>query len=204
MVLEASPPDQELQEYVSPEGASVIGVRSILITSSQQMLKARGHFERYVEALPELHREQVLQLMGPTWVPIRVAAAHYQAWEGLGLSDHEIEDLASGVSNRLSDTFLATVMRSSRNVGATPWILLNHFGRVWSRVFQGGYVNLHLRGPKEVALEARGLPMFDGRAFPIAYRRVISTGLGLFARRLFVRPLPIKQRHAHAVLVSWV
>jgi hypothetical protein len=204
VTLEDSRPT-DLVEYVSPEGESVVGVRSILLTSSLQMMKQRGHFERYLEVVSPAHRDQILYTLAPTWVPIRVAEAHYQAWEALDLPDAEIEQLASGVSNRIRDTFLGVVIRSSRGMGATPWVLLNYASRLWCRVFQGGCVRLTQRGPKEVLLESSGLTMFDGRAFPIAYRTVIASGLGLFARTLYVRVQPpSKKRQSIALLISWV
>jgi hypothetical protein len=83
-------------------------------------------------------------------------------------------------------------------------VLLNYYARLWARVFQGGRISLTQRGPKEVLLEAHGLPMFDGRAFPIAYRCVIATGLGLFARKLYVRQQPAPKAQSSVVLVSWV
>jgi hypothetical protein len=190
--------------YQSPEGASVVAVRSILLSSSLHMLRERGHFERYLEVVSPVYRDQIVLTLAPTWLPIRAAEAHYRAWEALGLADSEIEALASGVSGKLTDTFLATVVRSSRGVGATPWLLLNHAARAWSRVFQGGSVTLTTRGPKEVLLEARGLTMFDGHAFPLAYRRVITSALGLFARRVYGRYLAQKEPHSSALLLSWV
>ena len=193
-----------VHEYVSPEGESVVGVRSILLTSSLQMMKQRGHFERYLEVVSPAYRDQIVYAVAPSWVPIRVAEAHYQAWEALELSEGEIEQLASGVSHRIRDTFLGVVIRSSRGVGATPWVLLNYASRLWSRVFQGGSVRLTQRGPKEVLLEASGLTMFDGRAFPIAYRTVVASGLGLFARTLYARAQPTKKRQSITLLISWV
>ena len=120
------------------------------------------------------------------------------------LPDAEIEVMASGVSSRLRDTFLAVIMRSSRNVGASPWVLLNQAGRFWARIFQGGTVRLNRRGPKDALLEASGLTMFDGRAFPMAYRALIGAGLGLFARTIVLRPGGTHKPHSHGVLISWV
>jgi hypothetical protein len=133
-----------------------------------------------------------------------VAEAHYQAWESLDLPDAEVEAIAAGVAARLRETFLAMLVRGSRTVGATPWVLLNQAGRFWARIFQGGSVRLSQRGPKDALLEASGLTMFDGRAFPIAYRGVVRAGVSLFARTLLLRPMPSKKPHSHSVLISWV
>ena len=49
---------------------------------------------------------------------------HYGACDAMGLSDAKLEGMGQAVSKCIMDTFLGTMLRSGRSVGAapSPWI----------------------------------------------------------------------------------
>ncbi len=162
-------------------------LRGTLIVSSQLALRKRGHFEAYARALPSEVRDQVLEAMGPTWVPVDVAMAHYRTCEGLGLMAEEVKALGASVADSIQGTFLQSVVRTIRD-GATPLVLLGKFDRLFERTFQGGGgVVVLLTGPKDARVTLRGLPMSEIPCFRDAYVGVFEAGIGIFARRAHAR-----------------
>ena len=151
-------------------------VRSTLIQSSINSLRDAGHFDRYVELLDPAHREAVLHTLAPTWLPLEVGLAHYGACDALKLDSFQLRDIGERVGDRIQGTFLKTLTRGVRAVGITPWTLLNHFDRLWSRLFQGGSVELTRKGPKDVTIEIRGavIPRFE--YFRVGFCGVVRNG----------------------------
>jgi hypothetical protein len=147
-------------------------VRSTLIQSSINSLKVAGHFDRYVQLLDPLHREVVLNTLAPTWLPLEAGMAHYGACDALNLDARQMRDVAERVGDRIQGTFLKALTRGARAAGITPWTLLNHFDRIWGRLFQGGSVEVTREGPKDVTIDMRSavIPRFE-------YVRVGFTGL---------------------------
>lgn len=47
-------------------------IRSTLIVSAIQTLRARGYYDRYVTELGADHREKILALIAGAWLPIEV------------------------------------------------------------------------------------------------------------------------------------
>jgi hypothetical protein len=195
---------QVLLDFTSPDGKTVTHVRSTLLQSSVQTLKDNGFFDRYQAALSPRYRDEILLTLAPTWHPIEVAMAHYEAWEALGFSLDELRAISESVSTRIMGTFVATMVRSSRNAGATPWFPLSQYDKLWRRLFMGGSVRITERGPKDAMVESHGLAMFEGRCFPISYQGVVRTAMLLFAKNVFARTLPCKQRGSHVAAYSWV
>jgi hypothetical protein len=151
-------------------------VRSTLLQSSISSLKDAGHFDRYAELLDPAHRELVLHTLAPTWLPIAAGVAHYGACEALKLDAAQLRDIGERVGDRIQGTFFKTLTRGVRAAGITPWTLLNHFDRLWGRLFQGGSVELTRKGPKDVTIEIRSaiIPQFE--YFRVGFSGVVRAG----------------------------
>ena len=195
---------ETLLDHTSKFGPKVSYVRSTLLSSSIETLKTLGYYERYLELLPEEHHDTILLTLAPTWHPIGLAMAHYHACDELGLAEDELRHIGESVSGRIMGTFLGTVMRSSRNAGASPWIALKKYDKLWDRLMQGGGVRVYEEGPKDAIVETHGLPLLEHRYFMVAYAGVIKGATGMFAKTVHVNPRRPPDRHAARTSVSWV
>lgn len=158
-------------------------VRSTLIQSSLNALRTHGHFARYEALLNIGYRERVLGSLGPEWLPLAAAEAHYDACDRLALTQEEILRIGEDVGDRIQGTFLGTLVRKARLVGLTPWLLLGQFERLWERLMTGGGVALYKTAPKDARVEIYGLPLARFAYFRAAFCGVISTGIRLGAGR---------------------
>ena len=162
-------------------------VRRTLISSSVSTLRERGHFDAYVRNLPEAHHEAVLRTMTPSWIDISHAVAHYGAADALNLGTDELQAIGSTVGDRIQSTFLGTLARRARDVGAAPWLVLNNFQRLWERLMQGGATGVDKVGPKDVIIRIEGLPLSRYTYFRYGFVGVFQVGAGLLSRMCVVR-----------------
>jgi hypothetical protein len=152
-------------------------VRSTLLQSSISSLKDAGHFNRYVELLDPAHREAALRTLAPMWLPLAVGVAHYGACDALHLDEDQLHDIGERVGDRIQGTFLKSLLtRGARAAGITPWTLLNHFDRLWGRLFQGGSVEITRKGPKDVTIEICGAAVPRFEYFRLGFSGVIRNG----------------------------
>lgn len=199
-----------LLEFHSPTGPQVTSVRSTLVQSSVQTLRTNGLFDRYVALLPKEYHEPILLTLAPTWLPAEVAVAHYRCCDQLNIEDEALRLIGETVANQIMGTFLGTVARSSRNVGASPLLVVRTYDRLWARLFLGGGVTIHELGPKDIAIETYGVPMYDLHYFRVAHLGVLRGTLGMFAKNIqgrmeypFRHPSEPRQP-ALRTLISWV
>jgi hypothetical protein len=196
-----------LLDHSSANGPIMRNVRGSLIASSLQTLRELGYYERYLARLPERYREPVLFGLASSWLPLEVAEAHYQACDDLELDDSEIIALGEAVSKRIMGTFLGTILRSGRSVGAspTPWLVLGQYHRVCERILDGGKFMVTELGPKDAVVLTRGLPLFRSRYFRTATLGMFRGGVGVFSKSCFARELADRStRDSLAVSLRWV
>jgi hypothetical protein len=198
-----TPPPEDRVVSKPPQG-KVRSVRSSLIQSSLQTLRSRGYFERYVRNLPREHHEIILNTLEPTWIPVEAALAHYQACEALELGEQEQLEMGTAVGERLQGTFLTTLARTSKNLGATPWIILMNLDRLWDRTFQGGGCYCYKLAPKDARCELLELPLASVPYFCNAYRGVFLVAMNIFAQRAFCSVLAARSGPEQICFkVSW-
>lgn len=191
--------------YTSPEGPEVTHVRSTLLSSSVKVLRERGLFDRYVELLPEEHYEAAVLTLAPVWLPIEVGMAHYQACDQLGLDDEALGEIGEVVAGRIMGTFLGHLVRSTRSLGASPWMALERYSMLWGRLMRGGRCEVVRLGPKDAQVTSAGMPTFRTRYFRSAYLGVVKGACGMFAKRVFVKTGTALQLSDHMrIEVSWV
>lgn len=190
-------------DWTSPEGPAVTHIRGTMILSSLTTLRERGLFERYLKNLdPALH-DAIVYDVSTSWRPIEHGVAHYAACDALGLSDEELHEIGEAVSERVMGTFLGTLVRRSRDIGGTPWIVVRSYPTLWSRIWRGGSVRVIQEGPKDAILIGHGCPCGRLRYFDTAYRGVVKGAIGLFARTVYTRTLP-RRGDELIVGVRWV
>lgn len=164
--------------------------RSTWIVSSQNTLRERGHYDRYVELLPPELRETITMTIVGAWLPIEHAVAHYTACDRLELSAADRVELGRAVTKHLDQTLLSTAARLATSAGATVWTPLGQIRRLWERMFVGGGMAVYKLGPKETRIEVHGCALA-----PIAYFRTglqgVLQGIGeRFCQKLYVSEIP--------------
>jgi hypothetical protein len=196
-----------LLDYASPNGPLTRNVRGSLIASSLQTLREQGHYARYESLLPAEHRETILFALASSWLPIEAAAAHYRTCDALKLDDTQMVEIGEAVARRIMGTFLGTLLRTGRSMGAapTPWLVLNQYHRVCERIIDGGRHVVSELGPKDAMVQTRGLPLFEYRYFRTATLGMFRGGLGSFAKSCFARELTERAtRDSIVVSLRWV
>ena len=200
-----SAPAKVLMQHESASGPRVVQVRGTLLVSSLQTLRELNLFDRYLGHLPTDQHEPVLFAVAATWLPLRVAMAHYGACDSMGLSNTELETIGQHVSDRIMGTFLGTIMRSSRQLGAptTPVVPLRQYHRLWDRLLLGGGCSVSATGPKDVVIESHGVPMFRYHYFRTAYTGLVRSAGLMFARSIYLRTHRTGEE-ALTIYASWV
>jgi hypothetical protein len=178
-----------LSEHESASGTIVTQVRGALIVSSLQTLRELNFMDAYLRHLPKVHHDDVLLALASSWLPARLALAHYGACEAMGLDESDLDAIGQHVSQRIMGTFLGTLLRSSRNLGAgaTPVIPLRQYHRLWDRLLMGGGCTVRTSGLKDAYIESRGVPMFRYRYFRVAYMGLIRGAGLMFAKAIYTR-----------------
>jgi hypothetical protein len=165
----------------------VTHVRSTLLLSSVQSLRAHALFEHYVGLLDPAMRDTVESLIAGAWLPVETALTHYRACDALGLSLANEIALGHEVGKRIQGSILGLLLRGAKGAGATPWTGLGIMNRLWERVFSGGGgVGLVKLGPKEARAQLVGLPLLAVPYFRHAFRGTMLAGLELFCQRAYV------------------
>jgi hypothetical protein len=149
-------------------------------------LRERGHFQAYLEKLPQQHHARVLSLTAAEWIQPELAFHHYEACDALGLSAEEQEEIGMQVAQHLQRGFLKVVLKLAIESGVTPWSVLERYQKLWERYFDGSAIAVYKLGPKEARAEVVG--------FPLARIGYIQVGVGgimrgvteLVAKRVYV------------------
>lgn len=166
-----------------PNITPVSHLRSTLLQSSLTALRDRGHFDAWCRVVSPEYRATIVEALAPTWLPIQVGMAHYQACDDLKLPAHELAAIGEAVGSRVQATFLSTVSKAIHQAGVTPWTPMPHFGRLWARIFMGGSNQIGRAGPKDLELDVRGLALVRFAYFRHAYASLVRAGLLLFGAR---------------------
>lgn len=194
-----------LLEHCSGAGPRLLRVRGSLLVSSLQSLRELGLFERYHAHLPAAVHDDVVYALASSWLPCALAMQHYAACEAMALSDEELAAMGKHVAARIMGTFIATLVRGSRTVGAhmRPVVILQNYHRLWDRLLEGGGCRVEMTGMKDATIESSGVPMFRYRYFRIAYAGLIRGAGLLFGRAVYTKVLRASD-DAIKVSISWV
>jgi hypothetical protein len=188
-----------------PKAGPVSAVRNVLLQSSLGNLKASGYYDRYVQLIaPEL-LAQLLSSLGPGWIPVELASAHYEACENLMLSARELAKVGSQVGDRLQETALVSSAKKARDADFDLWEALSSLHRMWGRLYQGGSVQVVKLGAREKLLELRGFSLTRFHYF----RQATLTAIGASYSALGPRMTSVRiqsyspKTHEMVVRSSW-
>jgi hypothetical protein len=180
-------------------------VRSTLVVSSIQSLRARGLFDRYVAELAPTDSEVLLSLIAGTWIPLATADAHYRALDRLGLPTDVTEAIGGDVAQRINKTLLSTIIRASRSAGVTPWTLLSHVHRFRERSWHGSDIAVYKLGPKDARFEWVSQPLAEIPYFVTSLGGYLAALVGLFSTKAYSRVERdvVWRSHRIRVRLSW-
>jgi hypothetical protein len=180
-------------------------IRTTLLVSSLQSLRKRGSVDAYMRLLPAEHHMTINSMIAGQWLPMAVGLAHYDACQGLGISQPEVVAIGREVGDKIQGTFLATMVRMAGQVGATPWTALSFVGRLYDRLFQGGGgVTVIKLGPKDARVEFIGMPVARVPYYRMAMNGVFEVGAELFCKKAYVTDVAAECTETTAVLhVAW-
>lgn len=180
-------------------------IRSTVIVSGLQAVRARGLYERYVTLLSPAVRDDMLALIAGAWVPISLGVEHYRAMERLALDPTTVDGIGAEVADRLNRSALSIIVKLSKEAGVTPWTALSNAHRITDMNWRGSDVMVHKLGPKEARYDWIGQPCAQVPYFVAGFCGFLRGLSSLFCTKAYVRPLP--ERCSSAALsyrLSWV
>jgi hypothetical protein len=178
-------------------------VRSTLVASSMRAIRDRGLFDAYVEALDPRWRNTILESVAGVWLPMDVGLAHYRACDVLSFSVLEQIAIGREVGDRIQGTFMGTMIRTAKGVGANPWMAFPFTPKLYERLFDGGGCRVSKIGPKDAYMELAANPMVSIPYFRNAMRGLWQVAIELFCRRAYLVEAA-QTETSYKVKVSWV
>lgn len=179
-----------------------------MVLASLKLLRDVGHYDAYEAALPQEHREPILQAMAASWVPMRHMVAHFATIDGLGQSDAQLSRMGDVHGAESMDTLFGTLIRTARGAGAEAgiWIALKQVDRIWGRIFQGGGCSIIQSGPKDAIFEIHGLSVAGSRYFRLSHIAFVRVAVMMVARTCIVKAVPARKPdpESFAISISWV
>lgn len=179
-------------------------LRTTVIVSSLAVLRAGGHFDRYVANLPPEARELLVHTVAGAWIPIELGLIHYRACDALNLSPAEVAANGRAVFDKAKGTLLGTMVRMAREVGATPWTVLPHIQRFWDRAYKGGGIQIVKTGPKEARADAVQSRICDLPYYRHALGGLLQGVLELFSQKAYVTVTADRRPAGMTLRMQWV
>jgi hypothetical protein len=179
-------------------------VRSTLIMSGIQTVRAHGLFSQYAENLSPSQREYVLGLAAGIWVPIELAVEHYTALDRLALDRVTIESFGAEIASRTWKHIFAPVIVHARD-GLRPWDALAHSHDTNDRSWRGTDIRIVREGPTQARYEWAGQPCAAIPYFMTSFAAFMRALVNLFSRRSYYEFVPDGcSRSTVTVRLSWI
>lgn len=195
-------------DYVSPQGAQVSAVRGSLMVANHKLLKAAGHFDRYLALLPKDHQDVASSTLAASWVPAEHNTIHCDTVDAMQLGEAELLRMGEMLGAHILDSLFATLLRTARNAGADAgvWLTLKQADRIFGRVYQGGGCSVVQTGPKDALFEIHGMPFANSAVFRMQHCAFLRGSLLLLTKTCIVKPTRSREprKDTLAVAISWV
>lgn len=141
----------------------------MLVQSSLAELKLIGFYERYAACIDARSLAAIADQIGPGWLSLELAMAHYRACDDIGISDAEIEQLGGTAGEKLARTLTVPTASSGPESALSPWSLVGAFERLGKRIYDGGSIQYVKLGPKQLYIENIGNPLFSVHYYRVAH-----------------------------------
>lgn len=165
-----------------PTRGALKAVRRVLVQSSLAKLRELGFYEPYRALVDPETLETITTQIGPGWLLLELAMAHYRACDALRLSDAQIDELGGLSGDKLAHTLLVARGNKTTDVEVSPWLAVGAFSRMGRRIHDGGSTQYVRLGPKQLLIESVGNPLFAidyYRAAHLAFLRRAFGSLGV-------------------------
>ena len=146
----------------------VSSARNVLIQSSIAKLRDHGYYDRYATHVDPAALAEIMSNVGPSWLSIELADAHYAACDALDLTIDQIDDLGQGAGQRVRETSIVVATPKERSAPFDVWGTIGVLHRSWRRIYQGGSVQITKLDDTEQLLEFRGFTLNRHRYFRYA------------------------------------
>jgi hypothetical protein len=137
----------------------LVAVRNTLIQASLGEVRDAGYYERYAMHVPADVLAELSSNLGPSWVPIELADAHYAACDAMRLTEDELRRIGEAVGVRVRQTSVVVPDKKDKDGRVDPFAIVPQLYRVWKRVYQGGSVQVTKIGPAAELIELRGFSL---------------------------------------------
>jgi hypothetical protein len=180
-------------------------IRSTVIVSGLQALRARGLYEHYLEVLEPSVKPDIQSLIAGSWMPIDLGIHHYRAMGRMPLDAPTVDAIGAEVADRLNRSALSIAVKLSKEAGVTPWTALSHAHRITAINWKGSDVMVRKLGPKEARYDWAGQPCASVPYFLAGFCGFLRALTALFCTRAFVRLVPEGCTSMNvAYRISWV
>jgi hypothetical protein len=160
--------------------------KSTVLQGSVAAVRASGHEQDYLRHLAPANQQVLLQAVAGTWIPIEVAAAHYEACDAAGFGVDEAFANGRRTFDQTGQVIFGTVLKMAKAAGVTPWTLLEQLQRFWERGYDGGGVQVVRQGPKEARIHIVKCRLFESPYYRAALRGVVTSAMELFCTKVYV------------------
>jgi hypothetical protein len=177
----------------SPEGAVPLAThyRTTGTVACLRLLDERGLRARYDEHLTPEHRTAIGEMVPATWMTVDVALAHFGAVDSLGLTNAELLELGTTAGAGVTSSQTSTLLRMTREIGVTPWLIFRHGQRIWDRLCKGGDLSIDRKGPKEAIATLHGVRTTSSTYFRVMMRGVFQAGLAPWCTKAYVSEIAV-------------
>jgi hypothetical protein len=142
----------------------------MLVLSSIAELQDVGLYERYRANIDGSALAEILEMIGPGWMPVKLAKAHYDACDRMQLGEPQLEEMGVRAGGKMSSTLLvAGAQGTSATAERSPWELVGAYSRMGRRLYEGSSSQYVKLGPNKLLIEHIGNPLFGIRYFRIAH-----------------------------------
>jgi hypothetical protein len=153
------PPSGEVVVPHEKDVQPVTGVRNALLQSSLAEVREHGYFERYSRHIPPAALQELSSNLGPGWVSIDLAHAHYGACDAMELTADELDGIGQSVGQRVRDTSIVVAGTKNPDEAFDLWASVKQLHRVWRRIYQGGSVQITRLRTTEQLIHFRGFSL---------------------------------------------
>lgn len=148
----------------------VVALRRMLVHSSLTELKNFGLFERYTRVMDPQALQTINELIGPGWMPIALAQAHYHACDQLALPEQQIYEAGMRSGEKTGDQLMVAGAKGGGPIDErTAWTMITAFSRMGRRIYDGGSSQYVRLAGKKLLIEHRGNPLYAIHYYRIAH-----------------------------------
>jgi hypothetical protein len=142
----------------------------MLVLSSIAGIKDAGLYERYCAGIDSSTLANILEMIGPGWMPAELAQSHYEACDRMQLADARVQEMGLRAGDKMSSSLLvAATQGTGAPAERSPWALVGAYSRMGRRIFEGSSSQYVKLGPNRLLIEHIGNPLFSIHYFRIAH-----------------------------------